>query len=362
MEARARRFRGAILFAALVAILVGLLASPADAAVKISFNPLAGELPEGLAFDHQGNAFVTLAPRGEVREVAPDGTQRTVAQVSPPGQGFGPLGLAFNRWGELFVAVATLDPQTGGVYEIAHDGTARRIPGSEQIGLPNGLAFGPDGSLFATDSLNGVIWRLDVGHHNGGGSTTPWLKDALLAGNGSLGLGVPLGANGIALRGRSLYVSVTEPGRIVRVPIAWDGRSGAPQVVAEGPQFVGADGIQFDVAGGLYIAVNGQNMLVRLAPDGGVTTIATAADGLDAPASPAFGTRWGDRRTLYVTNFAFGHANPADAHPGVLSFDVGIPGAPLPPSFARFFLSDLLQRGAPCGLDVRRAWPARWNN
>ncbi len=312
--------------AALAATTALLTAAPAHAAAaSITLNPSAQEFPEGLAMNHHGDIFVSLSPRGEIREIAADGSQSTVAVLSPPGQGFGPVGLAFDGRGDLFVAVATFDPATSGVYEIPKHGHVTRLPGSEQIGLPNGLAFDHRGALYATDSLNGAVWRLTPG-----APATLLVQDPLLAGNGSFGFGIPLGANGIAYRHGGLYVSNTELGRIVRIPISAAGTAGALQVVSEGPQLIGADGFQFDVHGNLYIALNVQNKLVRLTPGGGLTVVATAADGLDFPASPLFGTGRGNRQTVFVTNFALGHANPADAHPGVLSFPVGIPGMPLP--------------------------------
>ena len=312
--------------AALAALLTLAMTVPAHAAAAtISFNPLAGELPEGLALDHHGNTFVALAPRGEVREVAADGTQSTLATVSPPGKGIGTAGLAFDGRGNLFVAAVTFDPADSGVYEISRGGTPTRLPGSGQIGLPNGIAFDDRGSMYVTDSLQGAVWRLRPGV-----SAERLVQDPLLEGDGSFGIGVPLGANGIAFRHGSLYVTNTELGRVVRIPLSPSGAAGAVQLVAEGPQLIGADGCQFDVHGNLYIALNVQSKLVRVTPDGTLSTVATAADGLDFPASPLFGVGRGDRETVFVTNFALGHANPADAHPGVVSFDVGTPGAPLP--------------------------------
>ena len=51
-----------------------------------------------------------------------------------------------------------------------------------------------------------------------------------------------------------------------------------------------------------------------------------AADGLDNPASLAFGTSHGERKTLYLTNFAVFSAAPK---PGLLRVAVGVPGEPL---------------------------------
>jgi sugar lactone lactonase YvrE len=310
--------------AALAAVLTFMTTAPAHAAAAtISFNPLAGEFPEGIAIDHHGNTFVSL--RTEVREVAADGTQRTIAKsLVPAGEGIGLAGMAFDGPGDLFVTAVTFNPADSGVYEIPPGGTPSRLPGSEQIGLANGLAFDDRGSLYVTDSLQGAVWRLSPE------GAERLVQDPLLEGDGSFGVGVPIGANGIAFLHGSLYVTNTELGRVVRIPLSPSGAAGALQLVAEGLQFIGSDGCQFDVHGNLYIALNAQNKLVRLAPDGTLATVATAADGLDFPASPLFGEGSGDRETVFVTNFALGHANPADAHPGVVSFDVGVPGEPLP--------------------------------
>ena len=326
MNGRALRSRvsAAVALAALAAL---LSATAAAAAGNITLNPLAGEFPEGMAFDHQGNTYLSLSPRGEILEFAADGTQSSVATLTPPGEGFGPVGMAFDAAGDLFVAAATFDPATSGVYEISRGSHAvSRLPGSAQIGLPNGLAFDDRGALYVTDSLLGAVWRLTPG-----AGAALLVQDPALAGDGSFGFGVPIGANGIAFRDGSLTVTVTETGRVVRIPITSSGAAGTPQVIADTTQLIGSDGCQFDVHGNLYIALNVQNRLVRLAGDGTLTQVAGPGDGLDFPASPLFGVGHGDRSTLFVTNFALGHANPADAHPGVLSFDVGVAGKPLAP-------------------------------
>ena len=74
------------------------------------------------------------------------------------------------------------------------------------------------------------------------------------------------------------------------------------------------------------MAVNSQNTLVRLGRDGSLSTLATAADGLDNPASLAWGTSRGDRKSLFITNFSIFSASPT---PGLLKAAVGVPGQPL---------------------------------
>jgi sugar lactone lactonase YvrE len=107
-----------------------------------------------------------------------------------------------------------------------------------------------------------------------------------------------------------------------------DGSAGEPALVAAGPELFVLDGIALDVHGNIYALVIAQSKLVRVTPDGVITTLATAGDGLDFPASLAFGTGKGMRKSVFVTNYAIGP--PGGAGPGVLKVDVGIPGLPLP--------------------------------
>ncbi len=90
---------------------------------------------------------------------------------------------------------------------------------------------------------------------------------------------------------------------------------------------MGADGLVIDATGNLYIAVNGQSTVVRVSSDGAnVTTLATAADGLDSPSSVAFGRGRSARARLLAVNFAIGPAFgfPPGAGPALLALDVGL--------------------------------------
>lgn len=315
--------RAATTIAALAVVLAALLAMPGATFALTVFDPAQGELPENIAIDHDGVTYVTLAPRGEIRRIARNGTQSTVAQISTPGAGFGPLGLAFDRSRQLFAAVATFDPATSGVYRVNEGRPSTRIAGSEAIVLPNALAFDDDATMYASDSVAGAVYAIPRK-----GSARQWIADPLLAGDGSFGFGVPLGANGLAYRDGSLYVAVTEHGRIVRIPIRPDGSAGRPHVVAESAMLVGADGIAFDARGNLYVLANVQNALVRMARGGALQTIATAADGLDFPAGLAFGRGPLDHRSVFIVNFAIGP--PGGFGPAIVDIDVGVRGQHLP--------------------------------
>jgi sugar lactone lactonase YvrE len=315
-----RKPRIIILLATLFVLTAGLARASGPIETVVAFNPVAGQFPEGVAVDVTGTAYVSLiSPVAQIRKIDRNGGQSVLAQFAP--MGFGPLGLAVDSSGDLYVARASFDPATRGAYSVAPDGTTTRLPGTGGILFPNGLALDPHGDLFVTDSIAGAVWKIPRG-----GSASVWFQSPLLAGNGSVGLGFPLGANGIAFGKNEVVVSNTEGARLVRIPVLPDGSAGSASVVAQGPALFGADGVALDVFGDAFVAVNPQNTLLRVAPDGAITTLATAADGLDNPASLAFATSHGERKTLYITNFAAFSAAPK---PALLRTGVGVPGMPL---------------------------------
>ena len=290
--------------------------------VIATFDPNKGELPEGLTISKTGTIYVSFPFTGELRTVSLDGTSTHFAAL-PTGGGFGPLGLAIDAPGNVYAGVRTTDPATQGVYRVTPDGEATRLPGTEAITFANGLAFDQRGNLFVTDTILGAVWRIPRG-----GSAELWIQDDALEGDGSAGFGFPIGANAIAVRQNQVFVAVTEKASLLRIPIETDGSAGPLSVLAQAPALGGADGIALDVHGNIFVAVIPQSTIVRVSPDGSVIdTIATEDDGLNWASSIAFGTGRGARKTLYAVNFGIGSPAPT---PGVLAFDVGVPGDPLP--------------------------------
>jgi sugar lactone lactonase YvrE len=308
------------ILAALTVATLALPIAPARAdhvETVVTFDLAAGELPEGVAVDKRDNVYVSLiAPVSEIRKITPSGKQSTLVDLNVGG--FGPLGLAVGTRGAVYAAVATFDQATQGVYRVTRDGTATRLPGTEAISFPNDVAFDRRGTLFVTDTAGGAVWRIPRG-----GSAELWIQDPLLEGTGDLAAGVPLGANGIALRRHAVIVSNTELGTLVRIRLRRNGTAGRLQVSAEDPALFGVDGIALARSGAVYAAVNAQNTIVRV-DGGGITTIADAGDGINGASAVAFGTRR-DRRNLFAVNF--GVFSPAPT-PSLLKIAVGERGAP----------------------------------
>jgi sugar lactone lactonase YvrE len=292
----------------------------------VLYDPTIGELPEGIAVDKAGNLFVTLAPLGQIRKIAPDGSEAVFATLDPAifPPAVGAIGLAVDAPGNVYACLMSNNPTTHGVWRVSRDGYFQdRLPGTDQILFPNALAFDKVGNLYVTDLVMGAVWRIPPD-----GVAEVWIQDAMLSGDGSLGLGLPLGANGIVYRHGEVLVANTEGARIVRIPVLADGTAGTLEVIVEDPILYPTDGIALDVRGNIY-AVTSTDMLLRISFDGSsIDVLATAKDGLDEPASLAFGTGKGNRKSIFFTNFAF--LQNGGAGPSVMKIGVGVPGVPLP--------------------------------
>jgi sugar lactone lactonase YvrE/acetyl esterase/lipase len=308
---------------------------PADKPKVVnSFDAEGSEFPEGIAMDSAGNIYASLGlpfwmggDAGEIRRISPDGTEAALVTIAGPPA----AGLAIDSAGTLFYAYPTGDERTG-VFRVNDDGTTERLPGTENIVLPNGLAFDGQGNLYATDTILGTVWRIPP---DGTGEAEAWFQHEWLQGCKD----DPMGANGIALWQDSFYVASTVKGLLVRVPIIEDGSAGEPELVAgtadcdaEFDELDSMDGIAVAEDGSIYALLVIQNKAVRIDPnDGSSTVLLTDADGLWNPASITFGTGKDNQESIFFTNFAVLPPEPANSlGPAVLEFDVGVQGLPLP--------------------------------
>ena len=341
--------------AAIVAVLAMLaLAAPAwsgsglrpgDARPFLSL--AAGNYPEGIAFGKQGVLYVSNRRDdgahyvSEILAIARDGSVSTLAVLAElardgdPGND-GVLGLATDRRGNVYAALVSPDPAVHGVWRITRDGSQRsRLPGSEGMTFPNGLAFDSRGNLYVTDSFGGSAWRFpSTGRdHHTPGAGAPWVVDELLAPAPDDPFGFPLpGANGIAfVKPNRLYVANTEKGLIAAVPIGRDGSAGTPTLTAAGPGLSTADGLAADARGGLHAAIPGHAALGGISPlvdvDPATGSITSSLDPaawtlFDVPLSLTFGPG-GGRMRIFATNGDL-PGIPPDAHlPGVVKVNVG---------------------------------------
>jgi hypothetical protein len=179
---------------------------------------------------------------------------------------------------------------------------------------PDYAAWGTDGSLYVTDYIQGLIWRVPPG----GGEAHVWFTSPQID-------GTQFGPAGIVLMpdlhtlmfstsaGPPIGPSPTT-GKLYTIPIRPDGKPGPLKQLWESGPTQGPDGFALARSGNIYLALVGPNanQLVVLSPTGQViahiTHDGTSGPGdvpFDSPSSVAFD---GDR--MIVTNDAFFTGDP----------------------------------------------------
>jgi sugar lactone lactonase YvrE len=278
----------------------------------VKFDPSKGELPEGLAV-RDGATYVGFAPTASIVKV--DGTGKRAAFATLPTTFGGTkgytLGLGFDPPGALYALEASFDPASvqAGVYKIPASGGDVTEPWAKDpmMTFPNGIAFDAAGKAYVADS-GGSIFTID-----GSGTVKTWSSDPLLKGDPGACPGllpIPIGANGVAVTSKELWVTNTDKGYLLRFPIDAEGKAGPVQTVLSGCSYAGADGLVVDPSdGSVVVAINGPNKIVRVTPAGNVTELWNGAP-LDFPASLAI-----EHGALWITGAAFVSAQTKGAMP-----------------------------------------------
>ena len=182
--------------------------------------------------------------------------------------------------------------------------------GEDKFGIPNHLAFLPDGSLFVTDSgafrqVTGRIFRFDADGRGGIWHPGPFNF-----------------ANGIALSPRhdAVYVVCSWLPGVERIELRPDGSPGRRSVYAKIPKAL-PDGLAFDARGNLYVSCYAPARIYKIARDTRNVSILIddwEAHTLSNPTNIAFGGKNFDQ--LFVANLGRWH---------ITQIDLRVRGAPL---------------------------------
>lgn len=260
--------------------------------------------PEGLAVHRDGSVWCG-GERGQVFRIEADGS--SMEQVASSG-GFS-QGMAFDKDDNLFVCdtkrgnVMRLDAKTGAYETFAVD-TGRR-----RINICNDLAFGPNGSLYVSDSY---------AFKEPGPGIFRFAPD----GTGELWFDEPVNfANGLAVSpdGFHLYVAETFGRAIFRIPIREDGSAGRREDIASVPGVL-PDGLAFDTESNLYVACYEPSQVLRISPDASVARFVADEEAhlLCHPTNLAFRDS-----TLLTTNLGRWHITAIETNVGGLPLHGG---------------------------------------
>lgn len=232
--------------------------------------------PEGPVWSHDGALF--LVEMGEGRRCLSKvdvgtGTRREIAQTA-----FRPNGLAMDGNGRLWVAEA----YEGALLCFDQEGTLlKRIEGPEGTPFlwPNDIVFGPDGSLYMTDSGTTEDEFIPGGSIREDYDTAQYKGCVLqidpITGKVSRVIDRDLRfPNGIAIGPDGwLYANETITGDILRYDLSGDARREVfGNVIRRDipPSFRGPDGMKFGEDGRLYCTVFGQSEVTQIGLDGSI--------------------------------------------------------------------------------------------
>ena len=271
------------------------------------FSLSAGQTPEDIALEPDGAVDVSFAKADQVARVTRSGHVDVLGQL--PKSGNCPVigvpvsaGIARAHDGAVYVVDCTGNADTG-VWRIRPGSAPVRIAQLPVNSFPNDMALDDQsGDLYIADSLLGVVWKVPTR----GGAPLIWATGPALERTSFFG------ANGIAVHHQAVWVSNTDQGIIVEIPIRADGGAGSIRPVVTGLAG-GVDNFTvFGLDDTILATVDRSNQVVLIRPGGHPQVVLTAADGLSNPTDVKV-----RHDTVYVTSaayFTFNDPNLLIAH------------------------------------------------
>jgi len=263
------------------------------ARIVAHFDFTAGQQPENITLEPNGDADVTFAFAHQVARVTPQGKITVLATLPAATSGTAAAsGIARTSDGTLYVNYIDIGGSESGIWRISRNGSAEQVAALPDAGFLNGLALDPGtGALFTVDSFSGTVWKVWPRT----GKAEVWASGQDLQPTAPGGFGV----NGLKIHDRSVWVSNSSQGTLLRIPMLPGGTAGPTVVAATG--LASIDDFSFTGHGDTLLAAQpGLNQVDLIPPGGAPHAVLTAADGLSGPSSVAV-----SGRTVYVTSAAY---------------------------------------------------------
>lgn len=274
----------------------------ANAPVKLAAAKVVGEYPVGTFLENlvvEGNDIIAtdLASNALYRINKTTGARRTIAQLPSPAAGIAPYN------GGYVVTGASGDGQPA-VLGVTRAGVVTKIVDLPRGGFLNGISPFDRNRFLVADSGAGAIYLVDVAKK----SATVWFQDPILTSDGVFKPFIP-GVNGVRRRGSYVYASSMQQQLLLRFPVNPDGTAGKFETIARN---VALDDFAVTRDGTVYATTHIFDSVLKITPNGAITTVATHDQGLLGPTSTYFGTERGGEAVLYVTNNGQMYIPPAE--------------------------------------------------
>jgi WD40 repeat protein len=270
---------------------------------------------ESIAVSADNTLFFTNHYEGKVMCIGADGIPRIFATIEGKA-----TGLAFVPDGHLLLT-GWDDRNTCAIWKISSQGTVEVLASLPDAIFLNGLTRLTDRVYLVADSYRGAIWELSLDR----GTARIWLEHPWLA-RANPENEFPA-VNGLKIFENVLYASNTQNQQMVKVPIQSDLQPGEPEIFVSD---VNIDDFAFDKVGNLYGTTHVFNSVVKIAPDGSITTIAQAAQGIVGSTAAAFGAGVHSADLYVVTNGGMSFPPPTGVETAkVVRLNVGQAGLKL---------------------------------
>jgi putative intracellular protease/amidase/sugar lactone lactonase YvrE len=241
---------------------------------------------ENIVADREGNLFITSYEEGKIYRVTTSGETTEVADVNGNA-----AGIVIDPQGNLLVAGAT-NEKVATVFRVDRSGAVEAIITIPEAIFLNGMTPLTGNRYLIADSYKGAIWEIDPVEK----TAQIWLQHERLSRSNPQH---PFPAvNGLKIYSNILYASNTQRQHLIRIPIHDDFTAGSPELFLTN---VNLDDFAFDQQGNLYATTHVYNSVVKIVPDGQITTIAAAAQGVAGSTALAFGRTASDYTGVYVT-------------------------------------------------------------
>lgn len=242
---------------------------------------------ENIVVDDDGTLFVTSHETGTLLKITPDGAVSELATLEGKvaGLAIAPEDNSTSASDSALLVTGWTADNVPVISQVALDGTVTTLATLPEAVFLNGITPISANRYLIADSYRGAIWQLDTET----GTVEIWLEHPLLA-RRSPESPIPA-VNGIKRFGDTLYVSNTDQMLLLTVAIDEQGAAGEPEVLLEG---VNIDDFAFAADGTLYGATHIYNSVIEITPDGAITVIAQAEQGVTGSTALAFGPGFDD--------------------------------------------------------------------